>query len=148
MKRGEVYYTNSAGYPVGNEIAPARPALIVSNDKNNTFSTVVEVVYLTSQEKKDLPTHVKVRCKGVPSTILCEQICSISKSKLGNYMGTLTPAEMQMVDIALAISIGINSAATALPSPNAIAADNSNAAAEKDIYKRLYEELLERVLER
>lgn len=147
MKRGEVYYANSVGYPVGDEISSARPALIVSNDKNNTFSTVVEVVYLTSQEKKDLPTHVKVRCKGVPSTVLCEQICSISKSKLGDYMDTLTTAEMQMVDIALAISIGINSAATA-PPPNAIAADNSNAAAERDIYKRLYEELLERVLER
>lgn len=144
MKRGEVYYIRATAYPTGSEISQGRPALIVSNDKNNTFSNTVEVVYLTSAEKKDLPTHVKARVRGVLSTVLCEQINTVSKAKIGEYVGELSVAEMQMVDIALGISIGINQA----PPPNTATADSSTVVVERDLYKRLYEDLLKRALDK
>lgn len=146
MKRGDVYYVKAVGYSFGDERSADRLALIVSNDKNNTFSNVVEIVYLTSQEKKDLPTHVKVRCKGVPSTVMCEQINSIAKSRLTEHMATLTPSEMQMVDIALSISIGVS--ATSAPPPYTKPATDEKTATERDLYKRLHKDLLEMLIDR
>lgn len=147
MRRGEVYFTNRDGFSVGSEMQGNRPALIVSNDKSNTFSGAVEVVYLTTQEKKDLPTHVRVRSGSAISTVLCEQIDTISKERLGGFLCELTPAEMAMVDVALAISIGIDTPPASTKPAREERTDN-RVEAERDLYKRLYEDLLERVLER
>ena len=43
MKRGEIYYIESTYRETGNEQRGGRPAVIVSNDKNNENSEVVEV---------------------------------------------------------------------------------------------------------
>jgi len=83
-----------------------RPAVIVSNNVHNEFSGLVEVVYLTSQEKKPIPSHVPVMCK-VPSTALCEQIDTVSKERLGNYVRKCTDEEMAAIDKALMYSLGI-----------------------------------------
>ena len=76
IKRGDIYYVRKGnGESTGAEIRADRPALIVSNDIGNHHSPVVEVVYLTTQEKNNQPTHVKLM-GNVPSTALCEQIHS------------------------------------------------------------------------
>ena len=49
FKRGEIYYIESSFATTGSEQRPGRPAVIVSNDKNNEHSTTAEVVYLTTQ---------------------------------------------------------------------------------------------------
>lgn len=46
MKRGEIYYIESTYRETGSEQRGGRPAVIVSNDKNNENSEVVEVVYM------------------------------------------------------------------------------------------------------
>ena len=57
IRRGDIYYIDK--YPtIGSEQQAGRPAIIVSNEKNNQHSSTVEVVYLTTQPKADLPTHV------------------------------------------------------------------------------------------
>ena len=61
MKRGEIYYIESTYRETGSEQRGGRPAVIVSNDKNNENSEVVEVVYMTTKPKNDLPTHVFIR---------------------------------------------------------------------------------------
>ena len=73
MKRGEIYYIESTYRETGSEQRGGRPAVIVSNDKNNENSEVVEVVYMTTKPKNDLPTHVFIRSALSPSTVLCEQ---------------------------------------------------------------------------
>ena len=108
MKRGEIYYITSNYQEVGSEQRAGRPAVIVSNNNNNNNSETVEVVYLTTKPKNDLPTHVLTRSTAQTSTILCEQICTVSKLRLGNFIGTLTEKELQEVDIALAISLGLD----------------------------------------
>ena len=55
MKRGEIYYIESTYRETGSEQRGGRPAVIVSNDKNNENSEVVEVVYMTTKPKNDLP---------------------------------------------------------------------------------------------
>lgn len=108
MKRGEIYYIESNYKEVGDEMKAGRPAVIVSNDKNNEHSNVVEIAYLTTQAKKDLPTHVFTRNAPAPSTILCENIYSVSKQRIGQMCGQLSESEILALDAALAISLGLD----------------------------------------
>lgn len=106
MKRGEIYYIARRG-AVGAEIQNARPAIIVSNDILNTTSGVVEVVYLTAQPKKNLPTHATIEATGMTSTALCEQIDAVSVLLVGDYCGTCSEAEMEAVNRALCASLDL-----------------------------------------
>lgn len=108
MKRGQIYYIKSDHKEVGSEQRADRPAVIVSNNKNNENSTTVEVVYMTTQPKNDLPTHVFIRSSLRPSTVLCEQVYSVSTERIGTYIGDLTSEELTELDIALAISVGLD----------------------------------------
>ena len=108
MKRGEIYYIERSSYgETGSEQRSGRPAIIVSNDKCNEYSDVLEVVFLTTQPKNDLPTHIDIRSSTKPSVALCEQINSIAIQRFGEYIGTCSDYEMMMVDAALAISLGL-----------------------------------------
>ena len=108
MKRGEIYFIKSTYREEGSEQRGDRPAVIVSNDANNEHSDVVEIVYMTTKPKTDLPTHVFTRSALSPSTILCEQVCSVSTKRIRTWIGELTEHELRMVDNALAISLGID----------------------------------------
>ena len=106
IKRGEIFYIKRGGETTrGSEQYSDRPAVIISNDKNNENSRVVEVVYMTTQPKIDLPTHVTVRSTGRVSTVLCEQVYSVSTDRVGQYIGQCSDAEMDNIDIALMISL-------------------------------------------
>lgn len=106
--KGDIFYimTLNKDKTEGSEQKADRPAVVVSNNKCNEFSEVIEVVCLTTKEKTPLPTHVEVMCH-VPSTALCEQIFSVSKKRVGNYIRTCTDEEMAAIDEALMISLGI-----------------------------------------
>ena len=109
MKRGEIYYiTSNMWQEIGSEQRAGRPAVIVSNNNNNNNSEVVEIVYMTTKPKTDLPTHVLTRSTPQTSTILCEQINSVSTQRVGEYIGKLTEKELQQLDVALAISLGLD----------------------------------------
>lgn len=108
MKRGEIYYIESTYSEIGSEQRAGRPAVIVSNDTANKSSEVVEVVYTTVSPKKDLPTHVLLRSMQKESTALCEQITSVSTSRLGTFIGKCTDNEMNSIDVALSISLGLD----------------------------------------
>lgn len=69
-----------------------RPVLVVSNDKNNYYSTILSIVPITSsQTKHHLPTHVELDGFGLikPSTALCEQIMPIDKHRMGDKIGEI-----------------------------------------------------------
>lgn len=104
--RGEIYYIYETEVS-GNEQAGGRPGIIISNDVGNEHSPVVIVVYLTTREKKPLPTHVKINTADKPSTALCEQIETVYKGRIGKYIGQITDMEQKCLDKALAVSIGI-----------------------------------------
>jgi mRNA interferase MazF len=109
LHRGEIYYISRGGAtPRGNEQYTDRPAVIVSNEKNNEHSGTVEIVYMTTQPKNDLPTHTTIRSTGRTSTVLCEQINSVSVGRLGEYIGEVSEQEMKNIDIALMISLQLD----------------------------------------
>ena len=106
IKRGDIYYIESY-YSTGSEQKAGRPAIIVSNRMNNAYSPTFEVVYMTTQPKTDLPTHVTVRATGKESVALCEQIHTVDESRIGSFCGRCSPQEMTKVDIALLISLDL-----------------------------------------
>lgn len=104
--RGEIYYVTRIA-TAGSEQQAGRPAIVVSNNKGNVHSSIVEMIYLTTQPKNDLPTHVTIRSTPQRSTALCEQISTVDIERLGDYIATCTDAEMTAIDAALMISLGI-----------------------------------------
>lgn len=106
--RGQIYYVYPRGYDyTGSEQGGGRPAIIVSNDVGNEYSRVVEVVFLTTREKKPLPTHVKICSARCPSTALCEQIETVDKERIGKYINEVTQAELKGIEKAILISLDI-----------------------------------------
>lgn len=108
VRYGEVYYILPAR-AVGSEQRAGRPGVVVSNNSNNRFSPTVEVVYLTRQDKNDQPTHVEVEPEGNihASTLLCEQINTVSKLRLADRVGELPKHTVKELKRACAISINI-----------------------------------------
>ena len=107
ITRGDIYYVDAID-SVGSEQRGGRPAIVVSNDKCNQHSPVVEVVYLTTSPKTPLPTHVTVRSAPRVSTALCEQVHSVDTKRFGSYCGCCTQQELSAVDMALLISLGLD----------------------------------------
>lgn len=110
-RRGEIYYIdkNPTYRPTHGSVQdPGRPAIIVSNNQNNAHALTYEIVYLTTQPKKDLPTHCTIHSAKYTSTALCEQITTVSDEQVRDYQGKCTEEEMRMVDACLAISLGLD----------------------------------------
>lgn len=140
--RGDIYYVNHTK-SVGSEQRSGRPAIIVSNNSNNQHSHVVEVVYLTTRHKPNLLTHVGIHSTGMESTALCEQVHSVDCERLGSYCGRCTPSELDHLNAALLVSLGLSTAVRA----DEGSADERLIAtqARLEILQELYEKLLHRV---
>lgn len=108
--RGDIYYADLRPV-VGSEQGGIRPVVILQNNVGNRYSPTVIAAPITSRRKTNLPTHVsinrqvdKLRCNSV---ILMEQIRTIDKSRLMDRIGVLNDYEMQQVNQALGISVGL-----------------------------------------
>jgi len=59
-------------------------------------------------EKKNLVAHINININlSKPSTILCENIHTIKKSQLGNWIGRLSENEISELDDRLKKSLGM-----------------------------------------
>lgn len=109
IKRGDVYYIAALQSEKDGCVQQGgRPGIVIGNNAGNLHSSVVIVVYTTTQRKTSLPTHVAINSLSEISTALCEQIVTVSKSRLCEFMGRLTVEEMKEVDKALRISIALS----------------------------------------
>lgn len=113
FKRGDIYYTN-LGPATDRCTCGVRPVVIVSNDTANAYSPTVTVIPMTSlMKKRNQPTHVILRRKDAsgltrPSMVLCEQVRSIDKEKLGMRVGRIISQDaMEEIAHALQVQIGI-----------------------------------------
>lgn len=106
--RGQMYWACLEGK--NGNLTKCRPVVILSNNKCNQHGEDLTVVPITSSDKKEwLPTHVKimVRTPGVLDTAKCEYLTTVPKEKVGNYIRTLNPREIERVTYASMIQIGI-----------------------------------------
>lgn len=151
INRGEIYYIVKEPGRTPQEQEAGRPAIIVSNNKCNLFSDNVEVVFLTTQEKKDLPTHATIFSTGKKSIALCERIQTIPKYRIAEYVCMCTTEEIKAVNKALADSLGLALLEEVQPTQKTKEEENNANQVvifERDTYKKLYEDLLEKVLSR
>lgn len=108
--RGEIYYAD-LGDCIGSEQMGHRPVVIVQNNIGNNYSPTVIVASITSKvnEKARIPTHCSVGVENglaISSIILLEQLRTIDKKRLGDYIGRLTEKQLRSFNKALAISVG------------------------------------------
>lgn len=109
-KRGEIYQADLTPV-VGSEQGGTRPVLIIQNNKGNKFSPCVIIAIITKRTTKaQLPTHIWIdKSCGLrfDSMVELEQIRTIDKSRLGNYIGNIKPNEQKQIDKAIKISLGL-----------------------------------------
>lgn len=92
MRRGDVFLVNLEPV-VGSEVGRRRPAVVVQNDLANRTSATVTVVPLSSRVSRVFPFQVLLPAGegGLDrdSKALCEQVRTISRSRLLDQLGTL-----------------------------------------------------------
>ncbi len=109
INRKDIYYAD-LNQVRGSEQGGVRPVLILQNDMGNKHSPTTIIAPITSrQTKAKLPTHVDIQISELPkdSIVLLEQIRTIDKTRLGQFVGTLDKSSMGKVDHAIVISLGI-----------------------------------------
>lgn len=107
MKRGEVWWVNfdPAG---GGEIRKQRPSVIVSNDAANKHLNRVQIVPLTSQLGQIYPSEARITLNGKPGKAMADQLTTVSKERLLNRVGTLTPNEMRLIETAIKVQLNLS----------------------------------------
>lgn len=150
VERGGIYYIEIPS-AVGHEIVKNRPGIVVSTGAVNRWSNCVTVVYCSASEKVEMPWHITVRSTPVKSTALCEHIYTVDKSRIGRCLGRVSPDEMARVDAGVLAALGMKEPddeddRQEEPVPEDARRELAEARAELGVYKKIYEELLGRVL--
>lgn len=113
IKRGEIYFAELSPF-IGSEQGGKRPVLILQNDVGNKYSPTVIIAAITTKlEKANLPTHIFIpgQTCGLmkDSIVLLEQLRTIDKSRLLGRIGQADSKQMDSIEKALIISLGLNS---------------------------------------
>lgn len=94
MKRYEICWASLD--PVeGSEMAKTRPVIIVSRDELNEHLQTVTICPLTSQLHPSWRTRLATKVRGRDAEIAVDHIRSISKSRLGDRIGSLSKEKAQ-----------------------------------------------------
>jgi len=109
FNRGEIWIVD-LGEQKGSLQGGKRPAIIVSNNSANLYSSVIHVMPATSQPKKYIPTHV-----GVPSSsgllkfsvAMGEQIKLIDKKDILEKIGFCNEYTTRKINQAIEIQFGL-----------------------------------------
>lgn len=83
-----------------------RPVVVIQNDRGNRHAPTVIVASITSRNKTSLPTHQNINLEEA-STIMFEQIFTISKTRLKKLVGRLSEAELIEANYRMAVSLGL-----------------------------------------
>ncbi len=106
MKRGEVWWVRF-GPGTGGEIRKERPAVIISNDASNRHLNRVQIVPLSSRVQRVYPSEAVVTLAGTQAKAMADQLATVSKERLVNLAGHLTPAELQAVERVVALQLDL-----------------------------------------
>lgn len=100
IMQGEVYKCDM-GDVIGSEQSGVRPSLVVSVDVLNRTSTNILVFPITSKLKKIQPFHKLLTQEKYPflkykvNTVLCENMKSISKDRINQYLGRIEDDDLE-----------------------------------------------------
>ena len=109
--RGDIYLVD-LGTNIGSEQGGCRPVLLVQNDIGNHFGPTLIVAPVSSRywKKSKQPTHTLI--EGIqnlrsPSVVLTEQLLTIDKVRVMKYLGKVPEDQMQNVNKAVMVSLGL-----------------------------------------
>lgn len=95
----------------GREQAGMRPALVVSVDIFNHGAAELVVIIPITSKAKGIPLHVEVTPPEggltMTSFVKCEDVRSISTSRLTRQLGKVSPQTIQLVEDRLRILLGL-----------------------------------------
>jgi mRNA interferase MazF len=103
--RGEIFRLPSPRQVRGHEQRGARYAVIVQADEFLGLSTVL--VSPTSTAARPASFRPTITLDGTPTTVLVEQTTVVDPERLGRSAGRLDASELQAVDEALALILGV-----------------------------------------
>jgi mRNA interferase MazF len=106
MQRGEVWWVEFDP-AVGSEIRKTRPGIIVSNDAANRNLSRVIVMPLTSNTERLFPGEARVNVAGTQSKAMADQLMTADKSRLKSRVGALSRPDMQAVETAIRLQLGL-----------------------------------------
>ncbi|WP_308161943.1 type II toxin-antitoxin system PemK/MazF family toxin [Bacillus sp. ISL-75] len=108
VNKGDVYLAD-LGKGFESEQGGIRPVVIVSNHINNRYSPTVTIVPVTGQiTKAKLPTHVELGFlinQERESVVMVEQIKTISKKRLMQFITTLDRELIADIDDSISIQM-------------------------------------------
>ena len=111
IKRGQIWYADLSPV-VGSEQGGHRPVLMLQNDIGNKYAPTVIVAIITSRNTKaKIPTHYWLD-KGqggllCDSMVELEQIRTLDKKRLKQFMGTVDQEQMKEIDKKIKISLAL-----------------------------------------
>ena len=109
VRKGEIYYADLSPV-VGSEQGGIRPVVILQNDKGNYYSPTTIIAAVTGRKKKiHLQTHIDIQMpnRKQKSVVMLEQIRTIDKSRILEYIGKVDDCTMQKIDKAVKISFEV-----------------------------------------
>jgi mRNA interferase MazF len=104
MNRGEVFRVRMPRDAWGHEQRGTRYAVVVQESALE-LSTVLVVP--TSTRARTTSFRPEVSLGGAPTRVLAEQVGVVDRGRLGRPAGQLTPAELESVDRALELVLGL-----------------------------------------
>ena len=96
----------------GREIRKTRPVVVVSNNVACRLDSVLQVVPITGLQDRPLRPYealIETDSSGLaePSRAVANQIRTVARHRLAKRLGELSTRELQAVDRALAIQLGL-----------------------------------------
>lgn len=110
-RRGDIYYVD-LNPVIGSEQGGSRPVVVIQNNTGNRHAPTLIVAMITSKTTKNgyLPTHYLLRDNPAldeVSVVLLEQIRTIDKRRVREYLGRTSKKEMLGIDKALVKSLSL-----------------------------------------
>ncbi|MEU8266992.1 type II toxin-antitoxin system PemK/MazF family toxin [Sphaerisporangium sp. NPDC049002] len=103
--RGDVYRLRMPREAVGHEQRGERFAVLLQSDALASLSTLI--IAPTSTSARPMTFRPEIELNGKTTRVLIDQLKAVDTCRLGDFAGRLDPAEIEEIDEALHVMLGL-----------------------------------------